>query len=430
MSSIMEEAQVDLFGSQIPSFEDLRKLSAMVNSSDLKQEAFSQELQASKTGLGKGIGLCMIVRYAEAIKCLSKAGDCKEKYVYLGRAQSNEKQFDEALSSFDKAGKNGADSLMVALLKGDTLRKAQRFDEAQEVLKACSNFEKVSADYHFQLGRLNDAQGEYETAMDNYKIAIELDASHQEALFHLAYACDLRGQDDAAIDYYRQTKANSPVYANAMLNLAVLYEDIGEYDRAEICVDMVLDCHPNHAKALLFAKDIRSSRTMIYDEEREKMLSQHNQVLEIPISDFELSVRSRNCLRKMGIHKIGDLLRISEVELLSYKNFGETSLAEIRTILDQKELKLGMSLEDQCKVIAAEAVADGADQELLATTVDEFGLSVRAKRCLQRLNIRTLAELISKTEAELLGVKNFGVTSLDEIKEKLENNGLGLRTLQ
>jgi len=429
MSSIMEKTQVDLFGSQIPSFEDLRKLSAIVNSSDLNKNSFSQELEDKKANLGKGIGLCMIAKYAEAIKCLIKADDCKEKFVYLGRAQSNEKQFDEALSSFDNAGKNGADSLMVALLKGDTLRKAQQLDEAQEVLKACSNFEKVSADYHFQLGRLNDAQGEYQTAMDNYKIAIELDTSHQEALFHLAYACDLRGQDDAALDYYKQTKANSPVYANAMLNLAVLYEDIGEYDRAEICVDMVLDCHPKHAKALLFAKDIQSSRVMIYDEEREKMLTQHNQILEIPISDFELSVRSRNCLKKMGIHKIGDLLRISELELLSYKNFGETSLAEIRAILDQKELKLGMSLEDQCKAIAAEAVAEGADQELLATTVDEFGLSVRAKRCLQRLNIRTLAELISKTEAELLGCKNFGVTSLDEIKEKLESNDLNLRTL-
>ncbi len=426
----MQEAQVDLFGSETPSFEDLRKLSSLVNSSELKKAAFSQEMEDAKNSLGKGIGLCILAKYDQATKCLSKAADCKEKYVYLGRAQCNESRFDEALSSFDKAGKNSADSLMIALLKAETLRKAQRFDEADEVLKACSNFEKVSADFHFQMGRLDDAKGEYETAMENYKIAIELDANHQEALFHLAYACDLRGEDDAAIDYYRQTKTNSPVYANAMLNLAVLYEDIGEYDKAEICVDMVLDCHPNHAKALLFAKDIQSSRVMIYDEEREKMLSQHNQVLEIPISDFELSVRSRNCLKKMGIHKIGDLLRISEIELLSYKNFGETSLAEIQQILDQKNLKLGMSLEDQGKAIAMEAVAEGADQELLSTTVDEFGLSVRAKKCLQRLQIRTLAELISKTEAELLGCKNFGVTSLDEIKEKLTSNGLNLRTLQ
>jgi DNA-directed RNA polymerase subunit alpha len=132
----------------------------------------------------------------------------------------------------------------------------------------------------------------------------------------------------------------------------------------------------------------------------------------------------------MNIFKIGDLLRISEAELLSYKNFGETSLAEIQTILDQKGLILGMSLEDQGKAIAEEAVAEGVDYELLNTSVDEFGLSVRARRCLQRLQIRTIADMISKTEAELLGCKNFGVTSLDEIKEKLASSGLSLRTLQ
>lgn len=433
MSSIMEDAQIDLFGSEMPSFEQIRKLASLVNASNLNMAAFSEELEANGSrskDSGKGIGLYILRQYAKAIKSLDKADDSKEKYVYLGLAHSKEKNFDEALSNFEKAGKKSADSLMISLLKGETLRNAGRFEEASEVLKSCSNFEKVSADYHFQLGRLNDAEGDYEAAIENYKIAVELDGGHQEALFHLAYACDLRGDDEAAIDYYKQMKNNSPVYANAMLNLAVLYEDICDYDRAEICVDMVLECHPNHAKALLFAKDVQSSRVMIYDEEKEKMQTQHNQILEIPISDFELSVRSRNCLKKMNIFKIGDLLRISEAELLSYKNFGETSLAEIQTILDQKGLILGMSLEDQGKTIAEEAVADGVDYELLNTSVDEFGLSVRARRCLQRLQIRTIADMISKTEAELLGCKNFGVTSLDEIKEKLASSGLSLRTLQ
>jgi DNA-directed RNA polymerase subunit alpha len=57
-------------------------------------------------------------------------------------------------------------------------------------------------------------------------------------------------------------------------------------------------------------------------------------------------------------------------------------------------------------------------------------LSVRARRALARLNIQTLGELINKTEAELLGCKNFGVTSLNEIKERLTSYGLGLRKLE
>jgi DNA-directed RNA polymerase subunit alpha len=47
----------------------------------------------------------------------------------------------------------------------------------------------------------------------------------------------------------------------------------------------------------------------------------------------------------------------------------------------------------------------------------------------QKLNIRTIGELIRRTEAELLGVKNFGVTSLNEIKKAIGNLGLSLRNL-
>ena len=56
-------------------------------------------------------------------------------------------------------------------------------------------------------------------------------------------------------------------------------------------------------------------------------------MLEIPVTDFELSVRSRNCLKKMNIRTLGDLTRVSEQQLLASKNFGETSLDEIKEIM-------------------------------------------------------------------------------------------------
>ncbi len=65
------------------------------------------------------------------------------------------------------------------------------------------------------------------------------------------------------------------------------------------------------------------------------------QVLSIPVTDFELSVRSRNCLQKMGVNTLGDLCRTSEAELLASKNFGETSLVEIKEMLASKGLRLG-----------------------------------------------------------------------------------------
>jgi DNA-directed RNA polymerase subunit alpha len=350
--------------------------------------------------------------------------------MYLARAMSRVGQYDDAMAAFDKARGQQVDQIKVTLERIATLRCAGRLNDAAKELKSCANFERISAEYHYQAGRLKDVQGLYDEAMTHYRAAIELEPSHQRAMFHLAYDCDLRGDDDDAIDFYRQITSHSPVYTSSLLNLAVLFEDRGEYEIAIKCVNTVLKSHPNHPRASLFKKDIESSMTMFYDEERERKLDRRNQILEIPISDFELSVRSRNCLRKMNIRTIGDLLRTSETELLAYKNFGETSLSEIKSILNSKNLRLGMAIEDKSLALQKPAAnTASASDELLNKTVEDFEMSVRAKKCLHRLNIHTIGDIVSHTEAELLGCKNFGVTSLNEIKLKLGELGLSLRSL-
>ena len=54
---------------------------------------------------------------------------------------------------------------------------------------------------------------------------------------------------------------------------------------------------------------------------------------------------------------------------------------------------------------------------------------MRDRKALQMLGINSVGDLATRTEAELMGVKNFGSTSLDEIKERLASFGLELRTL-
>jgi len=62
----------------------------------------------------------------------------------------------------------------------------------------------------------------------------------------------------------------------------------------------------------------------------------------------------------------------------------------------------------------------------LSMTIEELDLSVRAQNCLESENIQTVGDLIVKTEAQLLAVRNLGKTSLQDIKEKLANLGLSL----
>lgn len=428
--------QVNLFSGTLPSIEQIEMLMNTINGSETARMDFAAcvEENMSKTGtlavLATGIGLYILGRDKEAIGKFQKCDDSREKYLYSAFALRRLGQYDEAIDNLDKAERKGVETLTVNLAKAATFRCAGNFEAAAGQLKKCANFKGVSADYHYQLGRLAGFMGDYDKEAENYEKAIELSPGHQQALFHLAYWCDICGEEEAAIDYYKRAAAAHPAHCNALLNLAVLYEDAGEYNKSLQCVNRVLQYHPNHHRAILFGKDIESSRTMYYDEEKEKRRTRKNQILETPISDFELSVRSRNCLRKMNINTLGDLLNITEAELLSYKNFGETSLQEIKLILDSKSLRLGQSLDESVMVVDHEEQADEPEDGVLSKPAEELQLSVRAKKCLSKLNIRTLGELTRRTEAELLGCKNFGVTSLNEIKKAITQQGLSLRTLE
>jgi DNA-directed RNA polymerase subunit alpha len=65
-------------------------------------------------------------------------------------------------------------------------------------------------------------------------------------------------------------------------------------------------------------------------------------------------------------------------------------------------------------------------KKLLNMSVNEIELSVRAANCLNNANITTVGQLAQKTEAEMLKYRNFGKKSLNEIKDKLQQLGLGL----
>jgi len=69
-------------------------------------------------------------------------------------------------------------------------------------------------------------------------------------------------------------------------------------------------------------------------------------VLMRPIDDLELTVRSANCLKAENIHYVGDLVQQTEVELLKTPNLGKKSLNEIKEVLAQNGLQLGMRLEN------------------------------------------------------------------------------------
>ncbi len=306
-----------------------------------------------------------------------------------------------------------------------------RAAEARETLEPLAS-QTDRADVLYCLGAIAETDGEYGAARDNYEKALAHDSENVDALFRLAFHHDLSGDDDAAITLYERARRVKPPRVNVLLNLGVLYEDRNEYEKAAECYRQILMQYPNHPRARPYLRDAESSKSMVVDEDMEKKEDRRNQLLRTPISDFELSVRSRNCLAKMNIRSLGDLIQRTEAELLAYKNFGETSLQEIKDILNSKGLRLGMRREEvvisEIGVLTLPDIPQPVDSGLESMALSELDLSVRSAKCMAMLGLETIGDLLRHSEEELMSAKNFGATSMHEIKQRLATLGLSLKT--
>jgi DNA-directed RNA polymerase subunit alpha len=100
--------------------------------------------------------------------------------------------------------------------------------------------------------------------------------------------------------------------------------------------------------------------------------------------------------------------------------------------LMKDHLQIFINIEEEDEEETESAVVEVSDEEKgvlyerLGKSVDEMELSVRSYNCLKNANIRTIGELVQKTESEMLKTKNFGRKSLNEIKEILATMGLSL----
>lgn len=95
------------------------------------------------------------------------------------------------------------------------------------------------------------------------------------------------------------------------------------------------------------------------EEEEEEKEVKLNENLFRYVSELELSVRSANCLKNANITLIGELVQKTESEMLKTKNFGRKSLNEIKSILEEMELSLGMKLNNFPPI---EDVAEGEEE--------------------------------------------------------------------
>jgi len=148
----------------------------------------------------------------------------------------------------------------------------------------------------------------------------------------------------------------------------------------------------------------------------------------IPIDSVHSPIKKVNYLVEAA--RIGQATDYDKLTVDVWTNGSVTprDAVSLSSKLIRDHLNIFINLDDAGETTdtQAEPTRAGALNENLDKSVEELELSVRSYNCLKNANIRTIRELVQKTEAEMLKTKNFGRKSLNEIKEILHSMGLSL----
>jgi DNA-directed RNA polymerase subunit alpha len=149
----------------------------------------------------------------------------------------------------------------------------------------------------------------------------------------------------------------------------------------------------------------------------------------IPVDSVHSPVKKVNYLVEAA--RLGQTTDYEKLTLDVWTNGSVTAqdAVSLAAKLVRDHLNIFVNLDDdadQAPEAQADTAGGGMSNEHLDKSVEELELSVRSYNCLKNANIRTIRELVQKTEGDMLKTKNFGRKSLNEIKEILQTMGLGL----
>src|SRR5208337_442599 len=167
-------------------------------------------------------------------------------------------------------------------------------------------------------------------------------------------SADKNFDEDLGIGFIPIDSVHSPVRKCNYVVEAARLGQITDYDRLTLEVWTNGSVRPADAIGL-GAKLLKDHMNIFinFEEEHEPEIAEErkpeirNENLNRSVEELELSVRSYNCLKNANIQTIGELVQKTEAEMLKTKNFGRKSLNEIKEILAQMGLSLGMKIDEQ-----------------------------------------------------------------------------------
>jgi DNA-directed RNA polymerase subunit alpha len=173
-------------------------------------------------------------------------------------------------------------------------------------------------------------------------------------------SADKNFDEDLALGYIPIDSVHSPV---RKVNFSVEAARLGQMtDYDKLTLEVWTNGAVSPQDAIGYAAKLLKDHMTIFinfeevaeatEEVSERGLDKMNEVLNRSVEELELSVRSYNCLKNANIQTIGELVQKTEAEMLRTKNFGRKSLNEIKEILANMGLSLGMRIDAHGRLVA------------------------------------------------------------------------------
>ena len=180
-------------------------------------------------------------------------------------------------------------------------------------------------------------------------------------------SADKNFDEDLALGYIPIDSVHSPV---RKVNFAVEAARLGQMtDYDKLTLEVWTNGAVSPQDAIGYAAKLLKDHMTIFinfeevpeqaEEVSERGLDKMNEILNRSVEELELSVRSYNCLKNANIQTIGELVQKTEAEMLRTKNFGRKSLNEIKEILANMGLSLGMRIDAHGRLVAPPAQSGG-----------------------------------------------------------------------
>ena len=288
-----------------------------------KRLAVAAAPQQKKIHLKLGVANYFLGHIRAAVEHLKKAEGplaaffLGQAHVALGQASSTPKanrdntdHYDAALKAFEKAEKSGYAAQQVQLQRAGVLRLQGHIGEAKTILTKLKDAAAHNAEYHYQEGGARRGRGRRRrgppsttsgpstrTAPRRRPVPPRLPqrpAGQRRRRHRLLRAVPEvpAGRQGRAVQPRRAVRGQRPCTT-----------------RPPTATAGCAKADPRDERAKLFVKDAEASLTMYYSPEDEQVSVAVPAGAGDPVTDFELSVRSRNCLKKMNIRTLGDLTR-------------------------------------------------------------------------------------------------------------------------